>query len=38
MLLDGIGFSSTNLEPVMAWYPADTNGWDFLIELTALVR
>jgi hypothetical protein len=37
-LFDGIGFSSTRVEPVeMAWHFADANAyWDFLIELTAL--
>jgi SAM-dependent methyltransferase len=37
-LLDGIGFSSTRIEPVeMAWHFADANAyWDFLIELSAL--
>lgn len=37
-LLDGIGFSSTHIEPVeMAWHFAEMNAyWDFLIELTAL--
>jgi ubiquinone/menaquinone biosynthesis C-methylase UbiE len=37
-LLDGVGFSSTRIEPVeMAWQFADANAyWDFLIELTAL--
>lgn len=37
-LLDGVGFSSTRIEPVeMAWHFAGANAyWDFLIELTAL--
>jgi SAM-dependent methyltransferase len=37
-LLDGIGFSSTRIEPIdLAWHFTDANAyWDFLIELTAL--
>jgi ubiquinone/menaquinone biosynthesis C-methylase UbiE len=37
-LLDGVGLSSTRIEPIdMAWRFADANAyWNFLIELTAL--